>query len=69
MTRFDVPEMSCGHCRATIESAIRTLDPKAAIDCDLNNRIVGVESALDQEAIVTALREAGYEAVPLAAAR
>ncbi|SPH18252.1 hypothetical protein DEA8626_01784 [Defluviimonas aquaemixtae] len=69
MTRFDVPDMSCGHCRAAIEKAIRSVDPLAKVDCDLNARIVGVLSALDPDGLVMAMREAGYKATPLAAAR
>lgn len=69
MTRFDVPDMSCGHCRAAIEKAIHTVDPLARVECDLNARIVGVDSALDPDSLVMTMREAGYEATPLAVAR
>lgn len=69
MTRFDVPDMSCGHCRATIEKAIRSVDPLAEIDCDLHARIVGVKSALDADCLAMAMREAGYAATPVGITR
>ncbi|PWE28806.1 copper chaperone [Maritimibacter sp. 55A14] len=68
MTRFHVPEMSCGHCTAAIGKAINAADPAARIDCDLNARIVSVESALDTATIILAMKEAGYDATPVEAA-
>jgi len=67
MTRFDVPEMSCGHCTAAIRKAVTTLDPSASVDCDLNVRVVSVESTLGDEAIVLAMKEAGYDATTVIA--
>lgn len=68
MIRFDVPEMSCGHCTAAIRKAVAVLDPSASVDCDLNARIVSVESALDSETLVLAMKEAGYDATEVTAA-
>lgn len=55
MIIFHIPDMSCGHCKATIENAIRTLDPEAQIDFDLNARTVGVTTQLETEALLAAL--------------
>ncbi len=65
MTRFDVPEMSCGHCTAAIQKAIRIADPLAEVDCDLAARVVSVDSALDDETLFIAMKEAGYNATAL----
>lgn len=62
MTRFAVPDMSCGHCTAAIESALKAADPEARIDCDLATRQVGVESRLDADALRAAIAAAGYDA-------
>lgn len=67
MTRFHVPDMSCGHCTAAIEKAIRAADPAAGVSCDLDARIVEVESTLSEAAVSDAIRDAGYEATTLAA--
>ena len=67
MTRYDVPDMSCGHCTASIRKAIGAIDPAAKVDCDLSARIVSVESALGQDKLVLAMKEAGYEATPASA--
>jgi len=61
MTRFDVPGMSCGHCTATIEKAIKAADSNAKVTCDTGTRKVDVESTLSEEALAEAIRNAGYE--------
>ena len=33
MRSFKVPDMSCGHCTATIEKAIKAIDPTASVTC------------------------------------
>jgi copper chaperone len=65
--KFSVPEMSCGHCTAAIEKSVKAADPAAQIVCDLNSREVSVESALTTEALLGAIKEAGYDAEALAA--
>ena len=51
MIRFSVPDMNCGHCTASIEKAIVTIDPHATVTCDLTARSVEVDSALDESAL------------------
>ena len=58
--------MSGGHCTASIRKAISSVDPAATVDCDLTARIVSVESALGQDKLVLAIKEAGYDATPVA---
>ncbi len=40
--KFDVPDMSCGHCKASIQTAIAALDKDATIDVDLDAKTVFV---------------------------
>lgn len=62
MTNFTVPEMSCGHCTAAIEKEIKGADQSADVSCDLSDRSVAVQSTLGNDAILAAIKEAGYEA-------
>lgn len=55
---FTVPEMSCGHCKAAIESAIGKAGGRA--DIDLAAKTVTV-TGLDEGAARAAIRDAGYE--------
>ena len=62
MTKFFIPEMSCGHCKATVKTTVRALDPTAAFDFDMPARTVTIESAAKIDAMQAALSRAGYEA-------
>lgn len=59
--RFAVPEMSCGHCKAAIEKAVTGADPKAALEFDMDNRVVSIESGLAAAELTEILSKAGYE--------
>ncbi|MBW6506294.1 MAG: heavy-metal-associated domain-containing protein [Rhodobacteraceae bacterium] len=65
MTRFEVPEMSCGHCTAAITKAIGAADAGASVACDLATHTVTVASAaLSNEALIAVIKGAGYAAAP-----
>ena len=59
---FQVSEMSCGHCVATIEKAITTEDPSASVQADLDERTISVTSSLSADEVVQVLDKAGYAA-------
>lgn len=61
MTKFDVPDMSCGHCTAAIEKAIKAIDPTARVSCDLGAKSVEVDSILSERVLSVAIRDAGYD--------
>lgn len=62
---LSVPDMTCGHCKATVEKAIAETDANAKVDVDLDKHTVAVQSAAPAEALIAALSGAGYEATPL----
>lgn len=62
MSRFSVPDMSCGHCKAKIEDALLDADAGAELGFDMEAREVEVDSVLDKGEIVAAIKEAGYTA-------
>ena len=62
MTKFNVPDMSCGHCKATIEKAFEAADPLAELNFDMEGRHVEIDSELDSVSVATLLKEAGYPA-------
>lgn len=65
MIRFDVPDMSCGHCVAALTRAVQAVDPQARVDIDLAARRVHIEPATaDATTLATAIREAGYSPAP-----
>ena len=64
MTKFNVPDMSCGHCTAAIEKAVTAADNGAELTFDLETHTVTVTSALDDAALAGILDKEGYPATP-----
>lgn len=62
MTKFSVPQMSCGHCKSSIEKAVASVDADAIVEVDLANRKVSVRSDANTEMLIEAMKAAGYEA-------
>ncbi len=60
--KLSVPDMSCGHCKATIEKAIDAADPLAEVTFDMDARKIDVDSDMDLAALQALLKEAGYPA-------
>ena len=60
MYRFNVSDMTCGHCASTITKAVKGLDAGANVEVSLGDKRVAVRSALSQQEIAEAIREAGY---------
>ena len=60
MLTLKVPDMSCGHCAATIEKAVKSIDPAAQVRPDIEGKLVSIESIADAAKIETAIATAGY---------
>ncbi len=62
MKEFHVPDMSCGHCKATIEKALLSVDPDAGVEVDLEARRVKIAGNRSTDELLAAMKSAGYEA-------
>ena len=60
ITTYSVPEISCGHCKSTIEAAVRGLGGVDSVDVDIDAKTVIVNGG-DGDAIVAAIEDAGYD--------
>ena len=60
--KLNVPDMSCGHCVATITKAVKGLDASAEVNADLAAKQVTVKTGLSAEKVMKALDDAGYPA-------
>ncbi|MEY4750818.1 MAG: Periplasmic mercury ion-binding protein [Pseudomonadota bacterium] len=60
MIEFKLPDMSCGHCAATVKRAVQRLDAQAEVQVDLTNRTVQIDTDVDEASLRTALTEEGY---------
>ena len=64
-SKFTVPEISCGHCKETIESIINSLDNVETVNVDIDQKSVEVNSSsnLDLSLFSSMLDEQGYTVV------
>ncbi|WP_437883742.1 heavy-metal-associated domain-containing protein [Pseudomonas sp. LRF_L74] len=62
MQVFKVGGMSCGHCVKAITKAVQGEDPAAKVEVDLAAGLVRVDSGLDAQRLLQAIRDEGYEA-------
>jgi copper chaperone CopZ len=61
-TRFKVPDMSCGHCVATVQRALESLEGVTAVEVSLETKGVVVQSIEEMEAgdFLEAVQAAGF---------
>lgn len=56
---LDVPSISCGHCKATIETAVGSVPGVDTVDVDIDAKSVSVVGG-DSAAVAAAIEDAGY---------
>lgn len=61
-TTYSVPEISCGHCKSTIEAAVQGLGDIRIVDVDIDAKTVTVHGG-ETDAIITVIEDAGYDVV------
>jgi copper chaperone CopZ len=62
MFKLHIPDMSCSHCTAVITRTLKTLDPAATVDFDMDAHVALVSSGQPASAVLPALADAGYPA-------
>ena len=64
-SKFTVPEISCGHCKETIESTINSLENVEAVNVDIDQKSVEVKSSsdIDLSLVSNLIDEQGYKVV------
>jgi copper chaperone len=59
-----VTGMTCGHCRAAVETAIREVPGVESVHVDLERGRASVEGNVELQSLIQAVEEAGYQALP-----
>lgn len=59
-----VDGMTCGHCVASVTAEVGKLPDVADVQVDLATKRVVVTGGVADDAVVAAVDEAGYDAVP-----
>ena len=64
-TKFTVPEISCGHCKETIESTVNNIETVVSVAVDIEQKSVVVKSTSDLNLSLVSemLDEQGYTVV------
>jgi copper chaperone len=60
MYNFQVSDMTCAHCVATVERAVKSVDGAAKVEIDLGALAVKIESDKPVERFAKAIEDAGY---------
>lgn len=63
MLELTLPDMTCGHCSATVKRTVAAIDPAARVEIDLPTHQVRIDTQADADQIRKALEEEGYPAV------
>jgi copper chaperone len=59
---LSVPGMTCGHCKAAVETELGKVPGVASVTVDLDAKLVAVVgTGLDHQALVAAVDEAGFD--------
>jgi copper chaperone len=64
VSKLSIPDMSCGHCAATITKAVKALDANASITFDMEQRSAELATSAPMETVLAALAAEGYPATP-----
>lgn len=62
MTTLAIPDMTCGHCKASVESALKALPDAGSITVDLAAKTVITSGPATPAALLKALDEVGFPA-------
>lgn len=62
MTKLAIPDMTCGHCKASVESALKALPDAGTITVDLTAKTVTTTGPAAPESLLKALDQVGFPA-------
>jgi copper chaperone len=58
---YNVPDISCGHCKQSIETEVGALEGVDSAVVDVDERTVSVAGNASDAEVEAAIREAGFE--------
>jgi copper chaperone len=62
MTELSIPDMSCGHCRASVQAALSPLAGVEGVAFDAEARTATVAGSAAPEVLLAALGQIGFPA-------
>ena len=60
---LNVPDISCNHCKTSIEGAVGSLDSVSSVEVSIAERTVAIDfiDAADLVGVATAIEDQGYD--------
>ena len=58
---FNVPDISCDHCKRAIEEAVSAVSEVDSVVVTVDRRVVEVTGVVSDDAVIAAIQLAGYE--------
>ncbi len=58
---FNVPDISCDHCKRAIEEAVSAVSEVDSVVVTVDRRVVEVAGVASDDAVIAAIQLAGYE--------
>ena len=58
---FDVPDISCDHCKRAIEEAVSAVSEVDSVVVTVDRQVVEVAGVASDDAVIAAIQLAGYE--------
>jgi copper chaperone len=62
MTTLSIPDMTCGHCKASVEGALGSLPDAGTVTVDLTERTATATGAATAASLIRALDAVGFPA-------
>lgn len=62
MTTLSIPDMTCGHCKASVETALNALPDAGQVSVDLAAKTATTTGPATAAALLKALNEVGFPA-------
>jgi copper ion binding protein len=63
MYELQVGGMSCNHCVNAVTKSVKSVDPQAKVDVNLDTQNVRIDSSANLNIIADAIIEAGYPVI------
>lgn len=62
---YAVPGVTCGHCKMAIENEVGQVPGVERVEVDIEAKRVAIDGTAEEDAILAAIAEAGYEVQPV----
>ncbi|GAA0086187.1 heavy-metal-associated domain-containing protein [Clostridium sp. MB05] len=63
--KINIEGMSCGHCVAHVKEALQELKGVSSVEVSLEEKNATIETTLDNNTLISAIDEAGYDAISI----